>query len=129
MLAPNGHKGKGIYMTNSNNVANKESKKQLKVDINKRPAIYKLLCANYNKDETKIGLSLLDYSGILQNGHLDSPTINQFWIDIEINPEVVKLGNKPLYSDVACIVSGGGDFMKFHKLLTKEQYDSILAMF
>ncbi len=116
-------------MANSNNVANKESKKQLKVDINKRPAIYKLLCANYNKDETKIGLSVLDYSAILENGHFDSPVIIQFWIDIETNAEVVKLVNMPFMSDVVCIVSGGGDFMKFHKLLTKEQYDSILAMF
>ena len=82
-------------MANINkNVANKESKKVVKVDINKRPAIYKLLCANYNKDETKIGLSLLDYAGVLENGHLDSPTINQFWIDIAESPEVVKLVNE-----------------------------------
>lgn len=113
----------------NNNVANKESKKQLKVDINKRPAIYKLLCANYNKDETKIGLAVLDYSAVLQNGHFDSPVVIQFWIDIDSNPDVVQLVDKPLMSDVVCIVSGGGDFMKFHKLLTKEQYDSILAMF
>lgn len=106
-----------------------QTKKQQKVDINKRPAIYKLLCANYNKDETKIGLSLLDYSAILENGHLDQPNVIQFWVDAAEHPRAVELVKAKLYTDVAFIVSGGGDFIKLHKVLTKSEYDSILAMF
>lgn len=105
------------------------SKKIQKVDVNKRPAIYKLLCANYNKDNSKIGIYLLDYSAVLENGHLDQPAIRNFWVSVEEMPLSVELTKASIYTDIACIVSGNEDFMKLHKLLTKEEYNAILAMF
>lgn len=105
------------------------TKKQQRVDINKRPAMYKLICANYNKDETKIGLHVLDYSASLENGHLDNPSIKTFWLDITEHPQAVQLVKFKLYSDFACIVSGTEEYTRFHKLLTKEAYKALLETF
>lgn len=109
------------------------SKKQQKVEINKRPVCYLLLCANYNKDGKKIGLSVLDYSAKLENGHLDVSSLSNpvitFWLDIDKFPEAENLVNQELFSEVPCIVSGGGEFIQLHKLLTVEEYNSILALF
>ena len=104
-------------------------KKQQRVDINKRTTMYKLICANYNKDETKIGLHVLDFGAELENGHLDNPSIKTFWVSVDENPQAVTLVKAKLYSEIVCVVSGNEEFTKFHKLLTQEEYKAILAMY
>lgn len=109
-----------------------ESKKVGVSEINKRLMSYKLICANYNKGENKIGIGLLDYKSKLENGHydvmpLECPVITA-WLDINMVPGVLDLITTKFFNDVYCVVSGEGKFIKVHKVLSKSDYDKYMQL-
>lgn len=98
--------------------------------VNKTVTRCKLLCAKLNKNEEKIGIALLDYSAVINNGQLDCVTLENPVITkwFEVTDELKALINKPVMSDVACIVSGEGNFTVLHEILSDAKYKAYMAI-